>query len=102
MSFAILGMGTAVPAPRYSQEKTATGAAQVAARTEKGGAARRPLSRQPRLAHRHLAPAPPYLGALGGDELVGVPRRAAGAPAPAGGMAEYAQAAPPLATEASR
>jgi predicted naringenin-chalcone synthase len=102
MSFAILGMGTAVPAPRHTQEETAIVAAHVTARTEKEAVALRALFRQTRIAHRHLVHGRPYFEALDHGELGSVPRDVAEGPGTAERMEEYARAALPLAAEAAR
>jgi predicted naringenin-chalcone synthase len=102
MSFAILGMGTAVPSPRYSQEETAAVAAHVSARTEKEAAALRALFRQTRIAHRHLVHGRRYFEELAHGELSMMPRDGSEGPGTAERMEEYTHASLSLAVEASR
>jgi predicted naringenin-chalcone synthase len=61
MSFAILGMGTAVPPHRYSQEELITILQPLCCDTEAEAAGLAKLFRHTRIAHRHLAYAPVVL-----------------------------------------
>ena len=101
MSFAILGMGSAVPPLRYAQEETAELSARVAGRTEKEALALHAVFRKTHIEGRHLVHGRPLFEALraGDRETLGA---ASSGPGTAARMEEYQREALPLAAAAAR
>src|SRR5262249_732700 len=106
MSFAILGLGTAVPATRVDQEE-AVAAARVICRPDEEQAKLLPFFyRLTGIETRHMVVAPDVLGdVLGGTRRTGsvfLPGAAEGGPPTRQRLEHYAQHAGPLALAASR
>jgi hypothetical protein len=96
MSLAILGLGTATPAHRYTQQETAALLGRVCCSDVRQAAALAALFRQTHIEHRHLAYGPAFVAAAEGQ--------APGdrGPGTAARMAHYVREALPLALQAAR
>jgi predicted naringenin-chalcone synthase len=106
MNFAVLGLGTAVPATRVSQEEAAAAARVVCARTEQHAALLPVFYRLTGIDTRHMVLSPQVLrDALDGTRASGsifLPAADDRGPTTRQRMEHYAREAGPLAAEAAR